>query len=243
MIAAIWAFLSSPLGRRLAIAAGILAAVLVLAWHFHHVWVNEGKEQQRGTDVEDTHKTLELEHATFAKVLDAESEKYRAATQVLAQATDALARADQTIRDLATARQTASQQVARLSDAALPGDLRLKLNVAPLATGPLLPAELRAADAIVSDYPILKKENEARTTAEAAANAKVSALSDQLGAVEAERDAAFTWSDTLMGAYVQAYNAVPRARRSPACLWLWKCGAGKKLPIPKPAELLAHRPQ
>jgi hypothetical protein len=238
-----WLLLSSPLGRRLALAGSALVALGLVAWHFHHVWTNEGKLQQRDSDVTDTRKALDADHAVFLKTLDTYEAKFSEEADVVRAAQATIQADQQTIRSLAGERQTAAKQVSAVTDSGLTADLRTKLAVSPLETSSTLtPPELRAADSIVTDYKIVREESDAWES-------KASAFENQQGALEAqvaiateERDATFAWSDTLLAAYRQAYDALPLRRSSPKCLWLWKCAAAKKLPIPAPAELLTNRP-
>ncbi len=241
---ALFALVNTPIGRRILLAAGILAALGIIAWHFHHVWTNEGKEQQRTADVQDVKQALDQQQKTFEARLDRDDAKFKQMADLVSSSQATVQTAIQAIHGLELERRAAAAQVATVPDAGLVADLRIKLNAAPQETSPILmPIELRAADVIVTDYPLLKKENEQEIAKSAGLADEVTGLEGEVAAIGDERDAAFGWADELLKAFRIAYNAVPTRRRAPACLWIWNCGAGRKLPIPKPDELLANRPK
>lgn len=238
-----WVFLLSPIGRRITIGAGMAAALGLLLWHLHHDWVNEGKQQQRGADVTETQKLLTDQRADLQKRLDASDAALAQLTEVLKGLTSRIDSDRATIASLSQKQITASQQVSQVPDTQLVTDLRVKLAV-PAQVGPVLTLlELRKTDEILTDYPWQVQQVEAYRDLSDTESKKIDALGQQVNVLTDEKNDLATWSDSVYQGYVQAFNSVPRAKRSVKCLFLWKCSQGKQLPIPKPEQLLANRPK
>lgn len=109
--------------------------------------------------------------------------------------------------------------------------------------------ELRSIAHCVTEYPLCRQENEKLRE-------KVDALEDRVGAVEQKAEAireqldatqsmVQAWEGFTMGvvlpSYQRAVDAIGLKKRSPKCLWIWKC-ADKKLPVPRPDELRQQAP-
>lgn len=103
---------------------------------------------------------------------------------------------------LASQRQQGQQQISKLPDSAVQGDLETKLG-GSLAD----PTILRKADSIVTDYPIVLKQIDVLTAKVDGLDSKVKVLGDKEAAVEQQRDAAIQFGNQVVGFYVKAYNA------------------------------------
>lgn len=103
--------------------------------------------------------------------------------------------------------------------------------------------ELAAMAQAVSEYPVamqrldeLEKKVGALDRQLAAQGEELQAVRDQLASERRSRAALEQGYTELKGHYVTLYNSIGVRKRSPRCLWLWKC-ADNKLPTPKPEDL------
>jgi hypothetical protein len=126
----------------------------------------------------------------------------------------------------------AASQVASLSDSSLRGYIETKLG------GSLDdPTVLRKDAQIITDYPIIQEQLAAEKAIASNQAQQIQALNEDRHALSQQVDSYQTFTLQLLQHYKVLYDAAQGKRRSPKCLWVWKCGAPKKLSIPSPAEL------
>ena len=108
--------------------------------------------------------------------------------------------------------QARTQAVAAPQTSLLP-DLRRKLSVDPESNAASLSLpELRAADAIVTDYPLVTAENRDLVASNQTLTARTTSLTGEITAVVSERDLSFNWGDSVFTQYRACYNSFPRNR-------------------------------
>lgn len=238
-------FLLSPLGRKL--AAGVAAAALLggVVWWIYAKGKAAGQQAGAASQTEEDRRQMQAEKAQLA-------ERIRASEQREKQAVEAIARY-QAIADAATRaisvvqaeRRTVREKVEALPESALLPDIAAKLAVrAPNDPAPnFYPAELRAIDAVLTDSPLLKRENQLLGEKVAAIESKVEGLAERVQAVEAQRDAWSQWAHQVETHYVRAYNAIPRSGNLfLRVITFGVKGKPRKLDFPGPADLGALRP-
>ena len=228
-------FLLSPLGRRLAGAAAVLALIAGFAWHFYAKGREAGAQDQQASDLTQSKKAFDQLEAGYQDRLQrsaADAEQARAAAAAYQQQASLLAvKAIDAVRAAAADR----GKIEQLPDAAVPGDLEVRLG------GKLSQPEiLRKLDLIVADYPHVLEENRALAGQVAALTAGAAEQTKQIAATESSRDAAIDAYNALLPLYVQAYNAAQPRKRKFWCLFL--CKRAKKIALPPPVTFprLAH---
>jgi len=231
----ILAWLLSPLGRRLAGIAAMLALVAGFAWHFYSKGREAGARDQQASDLQESKKAFDQLEAGYQDRLQrsaADAEQARAAAAAYQQQASLLAvKAIEAVRAAAADR----GKIEQLPDAALPGDLEARLG------GPLAKPEiLRKLDLIVADYPHVLDESRALAGQVAALTASAGEQAKQIAAIESSRDAAIDAYNALLPLYVQAYNAAQPKKRKIWCLWLCKRSAKIALPPPVTFPRLAR---
>lgn len=221
----------------------VLELVVVLGLVFGaYKWAeSHGKSVQKETD--DQHQAQEIE--TNRKV--ASDAKDQLVSQATAAASAADARSQQAqaqfaqlaavVSSLNAKAKAGKDQVDGLKDSDLHGDIVSKLGVRPPGdtTVGYVPAEERAIDDAVTQYPIAKQENAALSgqvdakTAEAKANRDVADANAK--AIAADEG----YIGILQKSYQDIYNQHPPRYRSGKCLFLWNCGR-KEVKLPLPGE-------
>ncbi|HKW89779.1 MAG TPA: hypothetical protein VJN21_13605 [Candidatus Acidoferrales bacterium] len=242
-----WPWLFTATGRRAVFATAVLAALAAafLALRSHYIAL--GKQEDAAAALDSSAKQLAAQQLQFQSRYAA-LEAQRAAADAKSQALLATTtRLSAQIAVLESARAQSRTEITSLPEPSLVPDLRRKLNVAPASAAPdLLPPELRAADAIVTDYPAATAEIRDLSASNQALTSRSAALTDEVSAVASERDLAFTWGDAVFDQYRDCFNSFPRHRGFFARLCHvvtigLRCKQ-KKLALPPPSSLAQQRP-
>lgn len=226
------------MGTKLISGAILAGALLGGVLYIRHTWIEKGKQEERSAQVVEKQKALESQKGIFERELSKAEARESEARALAAQATAALQQNASALRALALQRQQVTQQVAAIPDAGLKPALEAELG------GPLeSPFVLRKNLDIIRQVPLDKQEIAKLTERVEIQEQKVSAQEQRITAMQDKVDLTYRWADQVYAAYVEAFNAVPKSSRSAKCLWLWRCGSGKKLASPPPGELLTNRPR
>ena len=217
------------------ILAGTLTAGIL---YIRSTWIERGRQEQRAEQVEATRKNLEAQKAIFEEQLSKAEAREAEARALIVQTTAALQQNATALRALSQQRQQVTQQVAAIPDSGLRPALEAELG------GSLdLPWVLRKNLDIVRQVPIDKQEIARLTERVEIQEQRVAAQDQRISAVQEKLDLTYRWADQVYAAYIEAFNAVPRRARSARCLWIWRCGQGRKLSSPTPEQLLTNRPR
>jgi F0F1-type ATP synthase membrane subunit c/vacuolar-type H+-ATPase subunit K len=242
-----WPWLFTAAGRRVIFAAAALAALGAgfLALRAHYIAIGKGEAAAAALDA--GAKQLAAQEKQFESryaALDAQ----RAADATRSEALlGTAAKLSAELAGLASERARERAQVAALPESSLIPDLRHKLNLEPESNAATLSLpELRATDAIVTDYPLVTSENRDLISTNQTLTARTTSLSGEVTAVTAERDLAFDWGDSVFTQYRTCYNSFPRHRGFIARLChVATFGLGckpKQLSLPTPSSLAQQRP-
>jgi|SRR5689334_13297256 len=242
-----WLWLFTAAGKRIIMAAAALALLGggFLALRSHYIAL--GKQEVAAAALDASAKELAARQQQFQSryaALDSERAAEAAKSAALLATTSKLTAQ---IAALESARAQSRSEIVSLPEPSLVPDLRRKLNVSPSSDAPaLLPAELRAADAIVTDYPTVTAENHDLTASNQALTSRAASLAGEVTAVTSERDLAFTWGDAVFNQYRDCFNTFPRHRGILARLChVATFGLGckpKKLTLAPPSSLAQQRP-
>lgn len=233
--ALIWAFVKQP---KVLAGIGIVLVLTFGAWKIHDLGKQAGQQSTNQQVVEDDRKAVVSEVTALAKNQAAyeEREKQREAERRAADA-----RANQALQQITALRATieASRlQVEHIPDEHLLLDIRTKLNIAPDNQEPhFVAGELRAIDQAVTAKPLLEESIKSLTQRVEAIESREKKTQEQLSDAQHQLDAEQQAYKSLLGHYSTVFNAVPRKGRSWKCLWIARCSAAKRLPVPEPAAL------
>jgi outer membrane murein-binding lipoprotein Lpp len=183
---------------------GTLVTIFVLS---AFLWYGHSRQQagyQEGTRVQ-----LEVDRKQFEQALGQYKDALAKAQSVIDASNAKIASLDSQVQTLqiqyaalAAQRRQGQENINKLPDSAVQGDLETKLG------GPLSDAAiLRKADAIVTDYPLVLKQVDILTDKVDKLDQKFNALSEKEQAVEKQRDAAMQFVDVVVPLYTKAYNA------------------------------------
>lgn len=208
-----WAWLFTAAGRRVLFATAALAALATgfLGLRAHYIAIGKGEAAAAALDA--GVKQLAAQEKQFESryaALDAQRAADAAHSQALL-ATAAKLSAH--IAALDSERGQKRAEVAAVPETSLIPNLRHNLDVTPASTAPALSLpELRAADAIVTDYPFVTAENRDLISTNQTLTARTNSLTGEITAATAERGLAFDWGDSVFTQYRACYNAFPRHR-------------------------------
>jgi hypothetical protein len=243
-----WLWLLSPIGKRVVLVTAAVAALGIgfLALRSHYIAL--GKQEDAAAALDASEKRLAAQQKDFQSryaTLDSQRAAEAAKSEALLATTNKLAAQ---IAALESQRARDRAAVNDLPAESLVPDLRRKLNVAPTSAAPgLLPPELRAADAIVTDYPAVTDENRQLTASNQALASQPASLYAEVASVASERDLAFNWGDDVFQQYRDCFNSFPRHRSFFARLChVATFGLGckpKKLTLSPPSSLAQRRPR
>jgi hypothetical protein len=242
-----WPWLFTATGRRVIFATAALAALGAgfLALRAHYIAIGKGEAAAAALDAGAKQLAAqEKQFETRYAALDAQRAADVSRSQtLLTTAANLSAR----IAALESERSQARTQASAAPQTSLVPDLRRKLNVEPESNAASLTLpELRAADAIVTDYPLVTAENRDLVASNQTLTARTTALSGEVAAVVSERDLAFNWGDSVFTQYRACYNSFPRSRGFFARLChVATFGLGckpKKLSLAPPSGLAQQRP-
>lgn len=232
-------WLMNPWTRRI----GAVAAIGIALWWYGARQRAQGRaegQQQAGAEW-----SQELEKARAAD--RAETEKQLQRWESVYQEAQARAAAAESLgRELARAVASIQQQrtqavhtVSALPDSGLRPYIIQTLGLRAVGddTPGFIPSEERAIAKCVADQPLCAKQVETQREQIAKLEEGQAAQQDQIAALNQKYDALADYSTRLEATYTAIWNAWPRKRRSPKCLWIWKCGKGPKIPTPDPETL------
>lgn len=213
-------------------------ALVGAGWWVRHHYIEVGKEEGRAEQAEAAQKEIEAQRQAARARADA------AIAEANAQIAEADARARKAnaeaavyaaqVQALAGALASGRQRVAAVPQAELHAFALAQVQQSPLP-GESPDPERAVAERVVA-VPLLVRQNRALAGQVEKLGETVRALQDQVGALEARDRARAAYTAQLEGWYAQLYNLHPPRKRSPKCLWLWRC-ARAPLPVPAPAEL------
>ncbi|HEV2490950.1 MAG TPA: hypothetical protein VGT03_14180 [Candidatus Acidoferrales bacterium] len=242
-----WMWFFTAAGRRVLFAAAALTALATsfLALRAHYIAI--GKDEAAATELDAGAKQLALQEKQFQSryaSFDAQRVVDEARSKELLATT---ARFSAQIAAIKSERKQTHVEVVALPASSVVPDLHHKLNVEPQSKEAVLSLpELRAADAIVTDYPIVTAENRDLVASNQTLTGRTSSLTDEVTAITSERDLAFDWGDSVFVQYRVCYNSFPRHRGFFARFChIATFGLGckpKQLSLPPPGPLAQQRP-
>jgi hypothetical protein len=208
MLALFTWFTTSKLGKEVGIALLILALIGGVYWKGHASGYQDGHaaggketfdQLRQGMD-DEREKTKQL-LAQYDKQIAAKDQEIAASQQIVATQQAALV-------SLAQQQIATQKQISSLSDAQVVLDLasRLKIRAASDATPTLYPSEVRRADEIVGDYPLVSKKVDSLTTASAAQQDQIKSLDEKVTLVNQKFQAAVSYIDESDQRFKNAYN-------------------------------------
>ncbi len=218
-----------------AVGAALLAGAV---WQYGRARYDAGRaagaaEQLALDEAERKAERAELE----ARLLDGER-RLAAAEQRYQEAVALVRRLNDQLAALQAQRVAGREQVSRLADDQLFSDVRAKLGMVPPTEPPPFTApELREIAVRVTEHPLLTRQAELLEQKVAALEAESAARTEQLKAVEAQRDAAIAAYNQITAHYVKAYNATRRRNWLLTIFTLGIKGGPQKLDIPAPVEI------
>lgn len=228
---------------KLYLYAGIALAILLAVGIIYKRGVDSGKAAQKEEMVADAKTELEAERAKAEerfRELRAEVKEEREAARVERQeARTTLNRLVTANAELASKRQSDLQEVAKIA----PSDRRAaiigKIGERQAQDGPACytPSEELVILNALTDLPNCKKSEANLSQQILSKSADIQALERDLRAVEKDVAAEKKLREDFSGFYVRAYNLLRQKKRSPKCLWLFRCGREPLLNLPSPDTL------
>lgn len=237
-----------PIPPKLMLYGGIALAVLIGVGVVYQKGKSAGAEQQKSemvadakVQMEEVRKAAEAEFQRITTASEAAIQEARASRQASERRESVLV---STLAGLSQQRQAASQQVSKLTDSNLHGAIVENLGIrSPQDTSPnYLPLEERKILETLTDYPLLKQQNQAIQAQVTEIRDQVSSLRQELGAVSAQAQAEKTLRLSYAQVYQQAYNLLRQKKRSARCFYIWRCGKEPLLSIPSPEKLAPATP-
>lgn len=237
MITTLTALLASKYGKyvlEIAIVAGLVFGAYKWAERRGRDAQKESDAQQQAQEIEKSRQASEK--ATEAMVNQAKASE--AAADARAQAAQQqFASLAALLQGLAAKEQAGKEQVSKLADSELHGDIVHKLGVRPAgdSTACYLPAEERAIDDAVTQYPLCQQDKTALSGQVDAKGKEIQAANDVAAARQQAVDAQQKYIAQLEDDYKRLWELHPPLYRSGKCVWLWKCGKRQtaiKLPAP-----------
>jgi chromosome segregation ATPase len=203
---------------------GVLVSVALLGIRQHYI--NVGKEQgmadQQQVQANTGAQDVAAKRDDHVEVLAEQRKIIEQQNQVIEQAKANIQSLNAMLVSLATQRQQASQQVAGLTESQV-------MQIVERYT----PRQL--ADC-VTQLPLCEKQKEALTKQVTEEHSATEGFKVQFEARSREYDSLADLQAETEKAYVRLYNDTARPKRSPKCLWLWKC-TKPHLEVPDPKEL------
>lgn len=238
-------FLLSPVGRKLA----VLGSILIMAGGlFTAVYLRghaAGKRAGIAAQIEDDRRQMLAERELFRHQLANAQERERQAAEQIRRYQSVAEEARRALAAVKAERSAAAEKTASLPDSALLQDVTGKLGLREKtdATPQLYARELRALDSALTDYPLLRRENELLQERTVALEGLAQGFEQQATAIAAQRDAWMAWASQVEVHYIRAYNALPKkGNRFLRIITFGLAGKARKLPFPSPDELTAARP-
>ena len=236
--AAIWAFLRSPLGRRLALGAAIVAGFFVLRAHF--VEVGRLKGEAAATQAANT-QLVQNWQQDRQQTAEENRRRDQAIDALQARVEASIARADELAAQalaIAQQRQVAAAKVDQVPDSALHA-----YNVAQLALRPpgdrtvcYTSPEERSIGKCLADRPLLTEQLDKTGKQLTEAQSQASDRAQQLGLARTNYAQLTGYATRLERDYVTLYNLSSKKSRRWWCAWL--CRRGPTLSVPPPQDLM-----
>jgi hypothetical protein len=236
----IWAFLISPLGRRIALAAGIVALALGIRWYF----LNEGQRQGRLDGQQEAANSSQVQREADRKTTESVLSRYDALLtqydEKLKAAESRAARAEVALVTVKAQQQQAASNVAAVSDSSIHQFVKAQLGATD--SGPFTIAEERSLATCMTQYPLCKNEADAQRDRADASEDQIHAIDGKVDALSAKFDALASYTVRLEGAYTALWNQASQSKRAWKCLKLWKCDR-PQITAPNPAAITGQKPQ
>jgi hypothetical protein len=226
MITILAGLLASKWGKYALELIIVVSLVAGFALYFEH----KGRTQQKETD--DQHQAAEIEKSR-KEAADAKDQVVKLSTD---RANAAEARSQQAkqqftalvgqFNGLLAQSKAGRDQVSKLSDSELHGDIVSKLGIRKPgdATPGYLPQEERTLDDTLTQYPIVQQENVTLQGQVTAKSNEAQANLDLANAKQQTIDAQNAYTTLLEKDYQTIFNQHPPRYRSAACLFIWKRG-------------------
>lgn len=228
MIATLQWLLASKYGK-VALEIAIVGALVFGAYKWAE---SRGRTAQKSADDQSQAAQIEKSREDAQRANDAQVSQATAT----AAAADSRARAAEgreaaavaSLQQLAGQQLGASTRVKALQNSDLHADVIAQLKLRPQGdtSACYTPAEERAIDDSVSQYPLCQKQSQALTGQVRAADAEAAAAKDKAAALEQAVNADQSYIATLQRDYKQLFDQHPPMYRSAKCLWLWHCRKG-----------------
>ena len=228
-----------PLPWRIGGGLFLLAALLTWGWQIKKGWEERAVDRERANTVIEREPVIAEQEKADRKEIEASREREAALIAALGKVTDTLNAVQAEKRQIAAQRIQEQSRISALPDSAIVPEIRAVLAVTPLDTSANLnPTELREARKRLSDLATLTKDQQATAREVQTLGEKISNLESRLTETQGRERRALERGDRLLGAYREAFDAVPKRKRKWYCVWL--CSTEKKLGIPTPEELLVN---
>lgn len=223
--------------RVLALAA--LAALVFAGLRMRSRAIEQGEQRGRAAQAEIDERQRKQEVAVLTTLLDAKQVQIDAHRNATALALRLVERLNERVSSLEKRLAETPGEVATIPEDALFSDIRGKLGLVPVTKPPpFSTAELRTLDICVTSLPLQQQAIQLLQQEQGALRDAVMAQSQQITALETQRDATIAAYNQLTAHYITAYNAIPRRGRKWYCLFLWKCGTVfSNLSLPNPLQL------
>lgn len=228
---------------KLYLYAGIGIAVLIAVGVIYKRGVDSGKAAQKEemvadakVQMEEVRKAAEAEFQRISTASEAAIQEARLSRQASENREKVLV---SSLANLAQQRTQIQQSVSQVPDSALRDSIVRNLGIRTESdnTTYYLPSEERRILEILTDYPLARKETAALSQQVLEVKAGLQALKDELAATAKQAEAERALRQTYSQVYTQAFNLLRQKKRSPKCLFLWKCGKEPLLSLPSPDSL------
>jgi hypothetical protein len=236
----IWALLISPLGRRIALAVGIVALALGIRWYF----LSEGQRQGRLDALQESSNSSQVQRDADRKNTETVLSRYDSLLaqydEKLKAAETRVARAEVALVTVKAQQQQAASDVAGVSDSSIHKFVKSQLGATD--SGPFTLPEERSLATCMSQYPLCQKEADAQRDRADASEEQIHAIDGKVDTLSAKFDALAGYTVRLEGAYTALWNQASQSKRAWKCLKLWKCDR-PQITAPDPAALTGQHPQ
>ena len=216
-----WAFLVSPLGRKVAALVIVVVVLAGLALSIYNKGKAAGYVDGQRSQLETDRQQFEQDRKVFLGELAKYKERDDAAKAIISQQ-------DSELQSLRNSRAQIRAAVSSLPASALVADIQSRLG--SVASGTLGESDLRRIDEAIA-------ENQNITAQLSALEEKVAAQDQRIDAISHQRDSAIASYNKVVVLYTKAYNANQRKR--PLILKILTFGLLKdrKMDLPDPATL------
>lgn len=202
---AIWAFLKPLLTtKNILIASGIAALTFAFFW-YGNKRASEGYQSGQVAQLQTDRTQFQEEIAQFKSQLASSQSQIDQLTSMIKAEEATISSLKGQLTSLDTQLSSRSKEVADLPDAGVLSDIQSKLGG---AIGDI--AVLRKNDEIISEYPIVVKENDVLKQTVSADQSEITTLNSKLDLITSQRDNAINLSNEAIANYIRSYNAAQR---------------------------------